>query len=219
MVEAQHVASTMKLVDDRDEQDLLEALLEESKPKRPASTAGLDYLLATPFRYPTKSRGSRFRSPTDPGVFYAAGSECTAAAELGYWRWKFLLDSPALNALGPNAHTAFEASIKAICIDLREAPLAQQTNLWMHPTDYSATQALARQARASNIEGLLYRSVRDPQPGWCIALLSPKAFSRPKHHPATHTWFLSVSHSTVTWRRDTESITFSTGVWSGKTSG
>ena len=32
MVESQHIAATMKLVDDRAEQDLLESLLETSKP-------------------------------------------------------------------------------------------------------------------------------------------------------------------------------------------
>jgi hypothetical protein len=48
MVESQHIAATMKLVDNLDEQDLLETLLESSKPAQPGGTAGLDYLLATP---------------------------------------------------------------------------------------------------------------------------------------------------------------------------
>ena len=42
MVEAQHVASTMKIVDDADEQMLLEALLDASKPPLANATAGLD---------------------------------------------------------------------------------------------------------------------------------------------------------------------------------
>lgn len=67
MVESQHIAATMKLVDNRDEQDLLESLLESSKPAQPDDTAGLDYLLATPFRYRSKRGGSRFRSLTDTG--------------------------------------------------------------------------------------------------------------------------------------------------------
>ena len=67
MVESQHIAATMKLVDNRDEQDLLESLLESSKPAQPDDTAGLDYLLATPFRYSSKRGGSRFRSLTDTG--------------------------------------------------------------------------------------------------------------------------------------------------------
>ena len=42
MVESQHIAATMKLVDNRDEQDLLESLLESSKPRQPDDTADLD---------------------------------------------------------------------------------------------------------------------------------------------------------------------------------
>jgi len=41
----------MKIVDSRDEQYLLETLLEGSKPARAADTDALDYLLAAPFRY------------------------------------------------------------------------------------------------------------------------------------------------------------------------
>jgi hypothetical protein len=51
MVEAQHTASTMKIVDNSEEQDLLETLLEGSKPAQSDSALALDYLLATPFRY------------------------------------------------------------------------------------------------------------------------------------------------------------------------
>lgn len=52
IVEAQHVASTMKIVDSAAEQEALESLLEAGKPALPDATSGLDYLLATPFRYP-----------------------------------------------------------------------------------------------------------------------------------------------------------------------
>ena len=93
MVEAQHVASTMKLVDDRGEQDVLEMLLESNKPAAAADARTLDYLLLTPFRYHPLRGGSRFRAMTDPGVFYGAESVRTASAELGYWRWKFLQDA------------------------------------------------------------------------------------------------------------------------------
>lgn len=68
MVEAQHIASTMKIVDDAAEQDVLETLLESSKPAQPPGVSRLDYLLATPFRYNPLRGGSRFRAVTDPGV-------------------------------------------------------------------------------------------------------------------------------------------------------
>ena len=51
VVEAQHVVSTLKLVDTLAEQALLEDLLEETKPPVPPECRHLHYLLATPFRY------------------------------------------------------------------------------------------------------------------------------------------------------------------------
>ena len=51
VVEAQHRASTMRLVDTLAEQRALEDLLEASKPPVPAEARHLHYLLATPFRY------------------------------------------------------------------------------------------------------------------------------------------------------------------------
>ena len=89
-VEAQHVVSTMALVDSIEEQHVLERLLDETKPSIPAAAAHLHWLLFTPFRYPPPPGGSRFRGPNDPGVFYGADEIRTACAELGYWRWRHL---------------------------------------------------------------------------------------------------------------------------------
>ena len=50
-VEAQHRVATVRLVDNLAEQELLERLIEDSKPPLPPDCAGLHYLLATPFRY------------------------------------------------------------------------------------------------------------------------------------------------------------------------
>ena len=95
-VEAQHVASTMPLVDSLDEQAVLEAVLDAGKPAVPPEARHLHYLIFTPFRYPASASGSRFRSSHDPGVFYGAQTIGTACAELGYLRWRFLLDCPDL---------------------------------------------------------------------------------------------------------------------------
>lgn len=213
MVEAQHTASTMKIVDNVQEQDLLETLLEGSKPAQPASALALDYLLATPFRYYPLRGGSRFRAVTDPGVFYGAESVRTASAELGYWRWKFLKDAVNLEKLEPVAHTAFSADVSTPLIDLRQPPLSAEAAAWLHPTDYSATQAMAKVAREANVGGIQYQSVRDPQPGWCVALLTPQAFSKPRPRPLMQTWWLAVHQGTVTWRRDSESMTFAATDW------
>ena len=51
VVEAQHVVSTMSLVDTLEEQALLEQVLDDSKPAVPEDCRNLHYLLFTPFRY------------------------------------------------------------------------------------------------------------------------------------------------------------------------
>ncbi len=213
MVESQHIAATMKLVDNRDEQDLLESLLESSKPAQPDDTAALDYLLATPFRYDPKRGGSRFRAVTDPGVFYGAESVRTAGAELGYWRWKFLKDAFDLDRIEPVAHTAFRVEVATTVVDVRRPPWSADAAIWQHPTHYAPTQQFARVAREAHVGGIVYQSVRDPQPSWCLALLSPAGFAKPTPHAERQTWYLAVSPYEVTLRRDTASLQFSAEGW------
>jgi hypothetical protein len=203
----------MKIVDSQVEQDLLETLLESSKPVQPDITAGLDYLLATPFRYDPLRGGSRFRSNTDPGVFYGAESVRTASAELGYWRWKFLKDAIDLEKIEPVAHTAFRSDVSTQIVDLRKPPFSADAEAWLHPTNYNHTQAFSQVARKANIGGIIYQSVRDPHPAWCIALLTPQAFSKSRPYQTMQTWWLAVHQDEVIWRRDREFLTFSVASW------
>jgi len=200
-VEAQHRAATMRLVDNLAEQEVLEKLLEDSKPPVPAPAAGLHYLLATPFRYPPRHPGgSRFRAATDPGVFYGATEVRTACAELGYWRWRFLLDSPALPQLAPVPHTLFRCRVEGVAIDLRVAPLNRDRLLWTSRDDYSHCQRLGQAAREAKLDVIRYRSVRDPRGGACAAVMTPSALQSP---PDTEqSWHLAVTRTRVTWQRD-----------------
>jgi hypothetical protein len=213
IVETQHVAATMKLVDDQREQDVLEELLEDSKPRNLPGTAALDYLLATPFRYPPLAYGSRFRGPMDPGVFYGAESVRTASAELAYWRWRFLQDAVDLERLEPVPHTAFSVGVGTSAVDLRAPPFEAQGDLWSHPTDYAPTQAFARIVRQAEVGGIVYRSVRSPELSWCMALLVPAAFASPKPNPPRESWYLAVSQRQVTWRSERRSMRFATDPW------
>ena len=204
----------MKLVDTLVEQDLLEEIIEESKPFIPTEARDLYYLLATPFRYVPFPPGSRFRSQSDPGVFYGAESVRTAAAEVGYWRWVFLMETEGLDRLGPASHTAFSAPIRARAVDLRIPPFDKESKEWTDPRDYVATQAFARVARQAGIEAILYLSVRDPEPSWCAALLTPKAFASNRPDKETHSWNLLVTRDEAIWRRKPgETFSFSTSAW------
>jgi len=207
------MAATMKLVDNASEQDLLEVLLDSSKPTWPTDTAHLNYLLATPFRYNPKREGSRFRGVNDPGVFYGAETVRTAGAELGYWRWKFLRDAVDLEHIEPVAHTAFKVDVTTTVVDLQKAPFSKDANLWEHPENYEPTQQFSRVARSANVGGILYKSVRDPIPAWCLALLTPLGFSQAKPQIEHQTWYLAVSSTEITLRGDGQSLQFSTLNW------
>lgn len=199
-VEAQHVVSTMALVDTLDEQSLLEDLLEASKPAWPEAAPDLHYLLVTPFRYRPPRGGSRFRGETDSGVFYAADAIRTACAELGYWRWRHLADSPALDAMPARVQTVFRVALKASALDLRQPPFVADRVHWTHADDYAACQSFARVAREARIGLLRYESVRDPERGGCVAVLDPVAFAKPKPLDL-QSWTLSVSRERVVWHR------------------
>ena len=195
VVEAQHVVSTMRLVDSLAEQTVLESILEESKPPLPPDVEDLHYLLSTPFRYRT-AIGSRFRAPFDPCVWYGAEEMRTALAEKSYWRLRFLLDSPNTPDLGPVPHTAFTASIRAAAVDLRRSPFARDRALWTDRNNYAPTQAFAALAREVHVQAIRYQSVRDPEVGGCAAVLTPEAFAA-RNPRKQETWFIAATRARV----------------------
>jgi len=199
-VEAQHRVSTMSLVDSLAEQEQLEALLETSKPPIPAAALGLHWLLFTPFRYPTSRHGSRFRKPYDPGVLYAAELQRTACAELGYWRWRFLTESPLLGSIDTLPQTLFQVSLACSAVDLRAAPFSSEAARFMDPVQHDYCQAFGTLAREAKVESIVYQSVRDPQQGSCIAVLTPLAFAK-KQPIGPQTWHLTVTLKHVMWQK------------------
>jgi hypothetical protein len=200
-VEAQHVVATRALVDSLAEQGVLEAILEESKPPIPAAGGGYDYLLYTPFRYPPSRHGSRFRSFSDPGVWYGAEAVRTSCAELGYWRWRFVTDSRGLARLDGVPHTVFQAVARGSAVDLRAKPFSRDRKAWCNHDDYSACQALARSARAAETRIIRYESVRDPERGGCAAVLDCRAFGGNGDVRRRQTWFLTVDRQRASWVR------------------
>jgi hypothetical protein len=200
LVEAQHHVSTLKLVDSLEEQALLEQLLEESKPALPPECAGLDYLLATPFRYgAVYPHGSRFRrAGRTLGVFYASERVETALAEMAFYRLLFFADSPETPLPGNAAeYTAFAASIATDqAIDLTRPPLNRDRDAWNNPIDYGACQSLADAARAGGVEAIIYRSVRDPREGKNLALLTARGFAA-REPVERQTWRIRLSTTGV----------------------
>ncbi len=197
LVEAQHWVSTLKLTDTLDEQALLESMLDETKPTLPPECAGLDYLLAAPFRYAPYPSGSRFRrAGRTEGVFYAAENVATAVAETAFYRLLFFNESPSTPFPdAPTDFSAFSVPVKtARALDLTTGALddAKLADL----IDYSACQTLADSARQETIHLLRYASVRDPSHGINVALLSPKPFAA-KAPKQRQTWKIKLGRNGI----------------------
>jgi hypothetical protein len=210
-VEAQHIASTLRLVANVEEQLVLERVLDKSKPAVPSAAADLHYLLATPFRY-TSPIGSRFRAPADPGVWYGAERERTACAELGFWRWRFLMDTSGLDSLGPSPQTVFRAAIDANMVDLTAAPFKRSRLEWTDPRNYASSQRFAEIARQANVDAIRYESVRDPQHAGAVAVLRPSCF-KPRQPLEQRIWLLTVSREAAIWQREAQSYEFTAKNW------
>jgi hypothetical protein len=175
-VEAQHVVSTMRLVDNAAEQRVLEDLLEGSKPPLPSAAAGKHYLLSTPFRYRSPFP-SRFRKPHDAGIWYGAEELKTACGEVAYWKWRFLMDSDALRESALHTqHTFFQARVRGRCADLTAAPWKAATGTWTQKTDWRQCQAFGAEAHNQDVAWIRYHAVRVPD-GICGAVLDPATLS------------------------------------------
>ncbi len=197
LVEAQHVVSTQKVVDHLEEQQLLEDILEDTKPPVPEACRHLDYLLSTPFRYRPYPNGSRFRrAGLTLGVWYGAEHVETSVAEMVFYRYLFYAESPGT----PFPRDAAQYSAIAIgvrtpmSIDLTSGALARNHVRWEHVIRYEACQEIEEAARESECELIRYRSVRDPSGRAAVAVLSCAAFAEAQ--PGRHqTWRVRISRT------------------------
>jgi hypothetical protein len=198
LVEAQHHISTMKLVDSLAEQDVLENLIEQTKPAYPIECGGLHYLFKTPFRYgAVYPNGSRFRrAGLTPGVYYASEEPRAAVAEMAFYRLLFFAESPETPwPANPSEYTGFSAALETRrALDLTNPPLDMDAALWRRQTDYNPCQALADLARKAEAQIIRYGSVRDPAGGANVAVLACAAFANGEPLEA-QTWRLGVSEN------------------------
>ncbi|MCE5972423.1 RES family NAD+ phosphorylase [Sinirhodobacter sp. WL0062] len=197
LVEAQHRVSTLKLVDSLSEQEALEEILEATKPPVPKGCRHLDYLLSTPFRYRPYPQGSRFRKAgITPGVWYGAEHPETAVAEMVFYRFLFFAESPEIPFPDDAAeYTAFSVDLATpVALDLALGKLSGDTALWTHLSEYAPCQSLAESAREIGVEIIRYLSVRDPNLGANLAVLSCRAFRSPAP-VERHTWRIRIGRS------------------------
>jgi hypothetical protein len=180
MIEGQYRPATMKLVDSLSEQALLEDILDRSKPPVPTECQRLDYQFKSPFRYGKYPHSSRFRrAGRTPGVYYGAEHSITAAIEFSWARKAFFQASPNTPLpQNPIQLSAIQAEIVSNhMIDLTWPDIAA-LGPWTDPDDYEPCCALADQVRKDGGQVIVYASVRDPDAGRNVAVLTCDVFGQ-----------------------------------------
>lgn len=220
VIEGQFRSSTVRLVDTFEEHDMLEAMLEASKPPMPEPCQALDYQFWSPFRYGRYPGASRFRRPgRTPGVWYGAEAALTAISEVVWIKLKFFAASPETPLpRRPVEHTAVKAEIAATrALDLTQPALVSHGN-WTDPDDYTDCLALSEAMHAADGEVILYASARHPDAARNVAVLSCGAFARPAP-VELQTWHILLGPALVrvscettkerhTYRRDGSRLAF-----------
>ncbi len=198
VTEDQHLIATMSLVNDIYEQQLLEEMLDATKPSKAKSSENLHYLLFTPFRYPPLEYGSRFGSRLFPSLFYSSLNITTALAEAAYYRFVFMagMSAPYLDALQVtySSYTISMRTQKGVFLD--KEPFEIYNEILASKHDYQATQLLGKKMRESDIEAFQYLSARDKQKGKNIAIFTPTVFQS-RNPLTTMRWICNVTDEEV----------------------
>lgn len=177
-------AAMAPLADNADELDLLAEIEGATSGRLVAEDRGTASLPATElvygvahakfinasFAYAKPRQMNRF-NPSDRGAWYAALAVETCIAEVGFHLTQALADANNFHAVAECGEML--ASMAGVFVDLRE--MAEHDCLHPNPAvGYPAGNVVASQARAADLNGIIYPSVRHPG-GTCIVALRPNA--------------------------------------------
>ncbi len=200
IVEAQEINATYQLVDSIDEHEILEQLIESSKPKIPYDMRGYHYLLSTPFRYPPLNYGSRFGSVHEPSLLYGSISESTCIAECAFYRLNFFHSMVQPPTVIKAQHTLFTAGFRSSAvIDLSSLAFSKYNSQITNKTDYTFTQNLGSFLRDNGFNCLLYPSARDPDLGINVGLFNPEPL-KDKKPISIAEWYSQVTRERVQFK-------------------
>ena len=203
IVESQVQVATRAYSDSLSEQQLLEELIEDSKPPDPKVENSLNYLLTTPFRYPPLEWGSRFGTSDELGIFYGSHSIHTTLAESAYYRLLFRNSIHYTNTddMIQTEHTLFSIDyISDRGIKLHKSPFDKFRSDLTDAINYEQTQKIGKVMRSSGVEVFEYESARDPEKGTCVGLFSIKAFKQNSPESQSQLFCDTNAHS-VTFKR------------------
>ncbi|CEG57972.1 RES family NAD+ phosphorylase [Legionella fallonii] len=174
IVEDQYSSSSRDLVESSEEHDLLEKLLDDSKP---LVANNKHYLIFTPFRYPPLEYGSRFGNTYEPSLWYGALTQHTAFAEVAFYRLKFFDDTLANLEYIEIRMTAFKAYIQTKNgIDLTKSPFQKYQDKISNKTNYEQSQLLGTEMREAKVEAFIFASARDKNAGENVAAFTSDVF-------------------------------------------
>jgi hypothetical protein len=202
IVEAQHSSSSRDLVESREEHDLLEELLENSKP---LVDNDKHYLIFTPFRYPPLQYGSRFGNTYEPSLWYGSLTLQTAFVEVAYYRLKFFEDTYANLEYIETPMTAFKSYLKTENgIDLTKPPFKKYREKISNKISYEYSHQLGSEMRKAKIEGFIFTSARDKELGKNVAAFTPDVFKMNNKQYITHmqNWRCIANKNGVEFTRD-----------------
>lgn len=196
IVESQYRIATRKLVDSREEQEILEEEIESQKPIFPGSYEGYHYLLSTPFRYPPLKHGSRFGTRYEPSLWYGSVNLETALAEKAYYRFLLLSESDVEFDELPISYSAFQAEIETRKgINLTKFPFSSFKDEISKKDSYASSQPLGNKMREANIVVFFFTSARCPKDGRNVSLFLPEGFKKKMPNEPFQTWQGTVTNS------------------------
>lgn len=202
VVEAQYVLSARDLVDTTDEHDILEALLEESKP---SVNKEKHYLVFTPFRYPPLKYGSRFGSAVEPSLWYGSLDLETAFAEVAFYQLQFQNSTDADLNYVDTLLTAFNASLSTQNgVDLTVEPFSQYVDYISSKNTYEYSQKLGVSMREADVHAFIFFSARMDHQHKNIAAFTPDVFCNNNKHQDVfnqQTWTCTANKHVVEFTR------------------
>jgi RES domain len=204
VVEAQHLVSTRSLVDSVEEHEILESLIESSKP--PIDNNNHNYLIFTPFRYPPLAHGSRFGTIHEPSLWYGSLELETAFAEVSYYLQKFRHDTLADLGELSLVHTAFKTNvITEYAIRLEKPPFQKYREYISSKDNYEYSQALGRKMREASVTAFTFYSARTLKDSLNVGIFSSDVFVAEKNHYIFNqqTWLCFASEDKVEFTRST----------------
>lgn len=202
IVEAQHISSSRDLVDTKEEHELLEEMLEFSKPP---IVPKKHYLITTPFRYPPLEYGSRFGRIFEPSLWYGALKLTTALAEAAFYRLKFFADTHASLGFIEIPMTAFKVYLHTLKgIDLTAPPFITYQGQISHPSSYEYSQPLGTSMREAGMGAFIFTSARDKKEGKNVGVFSVESFKAKNGHYITHmqNWRSIANKEVIEFSRD-----------------